>query len=410
MSDARFVPCGGWSSPISAELATTRTVDLSRGLGQIQLDGEDTYWIEGRVNPTRNVIVSFGARGEVSDAVPPPFHARTRAHEYGGGEFTVAAGSVFFANDLDQRLYRRDRYRRPVPITPPGPWRYADLTVDRNRNRLICVREDHEAAGREPISALVAVDKQGHTRPLVLVSGSDFYSSPRVSRDGTKLAWLSWNHPNMPWDATELWLGQLSKEGAVLDARRIAGGDSESIFQPEWSPAGFLYFVSDRTGWWNLYRIVGDQQQSVCPRSADFGVPQWNFGATTYGFESEKRIVCSFQENGTWHLASVDAEGGALTVIPTPYTEIAHLRVRRQHAIFRAASPQVPYEIVRFDLTRRVPLSLRHGGESLEARYFSMPEAVQFATTGEQQAHGFFYPPANPEYAVPEGEKPPLIV
>lgn len=411
MTGKQVSPYGSWASPITPDLLAARGTDLSRGLGQLQLDGEDTYWLEGRPALARNVIVSFSSRAEVTDAIPPPFSARSRAHEYGGGDFLVHGGAVFFTNDADQRFYRRDRYRRPLPITPPGPWRYADPVVDRNRSRMICVREDHEMGDHEPVAALVGIDLLGHSKPWVLVSGNDFYSSPRVSPDGTKLAWLTWNHPDMPWDSTELWVGQLSKEGAVIEAKRVAGGGEDSIFQPEWSPAGFLYFISDRSGWWNLYRLVDDRPQAVCPREADFGVPQWNFGETTYGFASEKRILCAYTEAGAWKLGSIDAESGALTPIPTPYSEIAHLKVRRNHAFFRAASPRLPHEIVRFDVDRRLPLSLRPAELSrLEDADISVPEAIEFPTGDGERARGFFYLPTNAAYEAPAGEKPPLIV
>lgn len=412
ISEKRVLPFGSWPSPISAEAVVRRGIDLGRALGQIQIDRTDVYWVEGRPGEGgRNVIVRFAPPAETSDALPPPFSARTRAHEYGGGDFTVHRGTVFYANDLDQRLYRRDPNRRPQPITPPGAFRYADPIFDRFRNRLICAREDYSEAGRDPGAVLLAVEASGHQRPVALASGADFYSSPRLSPDGKQLAWLSWNHPNMPWDASELWVATVTKEGTLADLRRIAGGGDESIFQPEWSPAGFLYFISDRSGWWNLYRVVGHDIHAVAPMAADFGVPQWNFGQSTFGFATEKQLVACFTRDGKWELASIATDTGEVTPIRTPYTDVANLRVTEKYAYFRAATPTSPHEIVRLDLARRVPLSLRYAElPGIGDDNFSAPEAITFDTAGDAKAHAFFYRPNNPGYQGPEGTRPPLIV
>ncbi|HET6316954.1 MAG TPA: S9 family peptidase, partial [Chloroflexota bacterium] len=229
-----------------------RTIALS----QIVLNGDDIYWIEQR--PTergRNVIVRRTPDGRTADVNPAPHNARTRVHEYGGGAFTVADGVAYFSNYDDQRLYRIDvrGQASPVALTPAVDLRYADGVIDRRRHRFIGVREDHTRGG-EAVNSLVSVDLEGDEREGgdVLASGNDFYSSPQLSADGTRLAWLSWNHPNMPWDGTELWTGELDAGGKLRNAQRVGGGLSESVFQPQWSPVGTLYFISDRTGWWNL--------------------------------------------------------------------------------------------------------------------------------------------------------------
>ena len=178
---------------------------------------------------------------------------RTRVHEYGGAAFLAYQGTLYFANYADQRVYRTMPGAQPIPVTPLAPMRYADFVMDRQRNRLICVREDHRPGDQQAVNALVSIDLKSENAGRILVQGNDFYATPRLSPDGTRLAWLTWNHPNMPWDGTELWLAELEADGALRDARTIAGGAEESIFQPQWSPDGALYFVSDRAGWWNLY-------------------------------------------------------------------------------------------------------------------------------------------------------------
>ena len=198
-----------------------------------------------------------------ADITPAPFNVRTRVHEYGGGSYLVHQGTVYFSNFADQRLYRQDADAEPVAITPEAALRYADGVVDIQRQRLICVREDHTGEG-EAVNTIASISLDGNTEQQVLVSGSDFYSSPRLSPDGSQLAWLCWNHPNMPWDGTELWVATVTAAGTVADAQKIAGGISESVLEPRWSPDGVLYFVSDRSGWWNLYRWQGEIEP-LCP-------------------------------------------------------------------------------------------------------------------------------------------------
>jgi hypothetical protein len=236
---------GSWRSPITSELIVSDTI----GLSEPQLDGDDTYWIESRPTEAgRNVIVRMTANGQITDLNPQPFNARSTVHEYGGGAYLATNGSVFFTNFSDQRLYRIDAGKLPKPITPSVNIRFADAIVDRLRERLICVQEDHTSPGVEAKNTIVDIDVNGSREIRELLSGADFYSSPRLSSDGTQLTWLSWNHPNMPWIGTELWVANVTDSGSLTESRLIAGGVTESIFQPEWSPNGTLYFVSDRNG------------------------------------------------------------------------------------------------------------------------------------------------------------------
>lgn len=226
----------------------------------------------------RYVIVRYSPEGTV-DITPSPFNARTMVHEYGGGAFAIHEGKVYFSNFADQRIYCQER-GKPQPITPEGNKRYADSVVDHRRNRLICVCEDHTNTG-EPVNTLMSIDLSGSERSLVLAKGKDFYSSPRLSPDGSLLAWLAWDHPNMPWDGTELWVGKLKTDGSLGRTEWVAGCASESIFQPEWSPDGTLHFVSDRTDWWNIYRWHKRHIEPVVEKEAEFGAPQWFFGLST---------------------------------------------------------------------------------------------------------------------------------
>jgi len=378
------------------------------------IDGPDIYWIEMR--PTeggRSVIVRRDATGVVNDVTPPPFNARTLVHEYGGGDYTVRDGVVYFSNFSDQRLYVRRGEAAPEAITPAADVRYADAVIDQARGRLICVREDHTVANREAVNTLVGVKLEGNETPgEVLVSGNDFYSSPRVSPDGSRLAWLTWNHPNMPWDGCELWVGTFGKDGSIVKSERIAGGREESIFQPEWSPDSVLYFVSDRSGWWNLHRVNSDGSvEPLREMQAEFGMPQWGFGMSTYACESAERIVCAYIENGISQLALLDTRTKKFEPIVSPYTDIRFVRASPGYAVMRAGSPTEAAAIVRFDLETRTFKVLRRSSTlEIDAAYLSTPRAVEFPTEDGRTAHGFFYPPRNRDYSAPDGERPPLLV
>jgi len=394
------------------------------GLAEVVSDGRDVYWLESRPGEGgRNVVVLLTPDGRTEDVTPRPFNARTRVHEYGGGGFVVDRGTVYFSNFADQRIYRRVPGGEPGPLTPETGRRYADMVVDRDRRRLIAVREEH--AGHEPVNEIVGVDlESGEER--VLVSGNEFYSSPRLSPDVRRLVWLTWNHPNMPWDGTELMVCDLGADGLPENVERVAGGRDESIFQPEWSPEGTLYFVSDRTGWWNIYRWREGRIEPLCEREAEFGLPQWVFGMSTYAFVSPARIVCSYTERGSSHLAILDTETGELEPLETPYSSIAYVRAGEalgealgdapgeassRRVVFRGSSPTEAACIVRLDPSTGGREVLRRSGDlEIGPGYLSVPEPVEFATENGQTAHAFFYPPKNRDYMAPDGELPPLLV
>jgi dipeptidyl aminopeptidase/acylaminoacyl peptidase len=408
MSRPQVASYGSWKSPITSELVASGTV----GLGQIILDDEDIYWNELR--PTeggRIVTMRRTPDGQTTDMTQSPFNARTRVHEYGGGAFAIIDGTIYFSNFADQRIYRQEPGAMPRPITPEAKLRYADIVIDRRRSRIICVREDHTVAGREPANTLVSLNFDGGKGGHVLVSGNDFYSSPRLSPDGSRLAWLTWNHPNMPWDGTELWVGELGADGSMSHPERVAGGTDESVFQPEWSPDGVLYFVSDRTGWWNLYRWHEGNIKPLCEMKAEFGKPQWVFGMSTYSFESAGCIVCAYSEQGAWRLATINTATGKLERTKTPYTDIRSLCAPSGQAVFIAGSPTEPLSIVRLDLaTRQIDVLRRSSNVMIDAEYLSIPKAIEFPTENGLTAHAFFYAPRNRDFTGPSEERPPLLV
>ena len=406
MADRQVAPYGSWKSPIDAG----RIAEGSITLREVRLDGEDVWWIEHR--PTeggRYAVVRRGPDGAIADAIPPDFSARTRVHEYGGGSYLPRGGSVGFVNFADQRFYLLGGEDAPEPVTPADALRYADFDCDRTRHRLVAVREDHRGAG-EPVNTIVAV-RPHDGAGTVLVEGGDFYSSPRVSPDGSQLAWLTWNHPDMPWDAAELWVAPIREDGALGEAVRVAGGAGESVAQPEWSPDGALHFVCDRSDWWNLYRLSDGRTEQLTDIEAELARPQWTFGESSYAFESAGAILCVYTEAGRDHLGRLDVETGELNRIDTPYTAVHWLRTAGGRAAFIAGSPSQPRAVVLMDLSTGETRELRRATElAVEAGYISTPEPVEFPTGGGVTAHGLFYPPRNKDYAAPPGERPPLLV
>ena len=410
-----IAPYGSWKSPVTTSLIVSGAV----GLGQIALDGDDVYWVEMRPSEGgRMVIVRRGADGTTMDVTPPPYSARTRVHEYGGAAFLVDAGVVYFANFADQRMYRQEGDGEPVAITPETPLRYADGVFDAKRGRIVCVREDHSGDG-EPANAIVAVDASGERSQLVLYAESDFCAAPRLSPDGDRLAWLAWDHPNMPWDGTRLLVSDIGPDGLTGEPRVVAGGPStssgweESVLQPEWSPEGELHFVSDRNGWWNLHRLRDGSVEPVLEMEAEFARPSWVFGAPAYAFLDDGRIACSYVDRGVWNIGIVDAESGTMSRLDLPFSEMGRgeLRASGNRVVFSAGAPDRPMTLMSLDLTSGELTTMQQAHDlEVDPKYLSSPEPVQFGTTDGRTAHAFYYPPRNPDFVAPEGEKPPLLV
>ena len=432
MSDPRIVPYGSWTSPVTSDLIVASTV----GLNEILLDGTDVYWLESRPGEQgRSVIVRHTRDGTTVDVTPPvpsdgqsPFNVRTRVHEYGGGAYLVSGGVVYFSNDKDQRLYRQEPGGAPEALTQdpgqPMGLRYADGVMDKERDRMIWVREDHTTGTPQPVNTIVEIALDPSRPQRVLVSGRDFYACPRLSPDGGRLAWLEWHHPNMPWIGCELWVGEVSADGSIGQKKLVAGGDDEAVFQVEWSPDGTLYFISDRSEvsggrWWNLYRAPGDPLSSVgdlepvYTLAAEFGQPLWNFRMSTYAFDSDRRLICVYTENAASKMAAVDLASLGVSRIETPFSDISTVRARERHVYFRGGSPTSPSAVIDFDLATGTGTPLKIStSQDVEAfrGYLSEAEHIAFDTDNGQQSHGLFYAPKNPNFAAPEGQLPPLIV
>jgi dipeptidyl aminopeptidase/acylaminoacyl peptidase len=401
----QVAPYGTWKSPLTAARVTAGSLRFDH----IALDGDDVYWVEGRASEGgRNVLVRRTRDGHISDVTPVGFNVRSRVHEYGGGPYVVHRGSVFFSNYSDQRLYRQAGQAPPQPITAAGYF-YADATIDARRNRLIAIREDHTSGDSEPVNTLVAVAMDG-TGEQVLVSGADFYSDPVVNRDGTRCAWLQWNHPDMPWDGTELWVAPIGADGLLGARTKIAGGRDESIFQPEWSPDGRLYFVSDRTGWWNLYRESGSSVEAMQPMSAEFGRPQWTVGSSSYAFITATRLAVSYTAGGRWNLALMETDPRKFEPLELRLEAVESIRATTHAVYFIGGSPTEPPAIVRMTLAAAEAEVVRSASsDRIDAAWISVPRAITFESRG-LDVHAFHYAPKNPDFTAPDGDRPPLIV
>jgi dipeptidyl aminopeptidase/acylaminoacyl peptidase len=401
-------PCGAWPSPITADLVTSGAL----GLGQISVAGDDVYWIEGRPDEQGRYALVHRTPDGIQADVLPDSNARSRVHEYGGRSYAVEGDRVWFVEFADQRLYVKEAGAAPRALTPPGDLRYADMTVDVRRERLICVHEDHTRGGAEAVNLLVAVPFAGGA-PRSLVDGADFYAAPRLSPDGTRLCWVSWNHPNMPWDGNELYVAEINADGSLGAARRVAGSATESIAQPAWSPGGLLHFISDRSGYWTPYRLESDGWVTpLAEIAAEFCRPAWALGYHSYAFISETQIACITIVEGETSLHVLDSSTGVLSDVATPFSDMGtYLWTRGNTLVMDAASPQHPRSVVAVDIVRGTIEVYRRSFElSVDGGYISVPEAIEFPTEGGLRAHAFYYAPCNRDVVTPAGERPPLLV
>ncbi|HUG14060.1 MAG TPA: S9 family peptidase [Thermomicrobiales bacterium] len=405
-------PYGSWRSPISSDLIAGGSVRLS----QVALRDGSLYWLESR--PTeggRYALVRREPDGSIEDVTPSDMNVRTRVHEYGGASYSVTGAAVFFSNYVDQQLYRQDRGDDPIAIVPEQPetasHRYADARLTPDGRTVVCIRERHEGE-HDVVNELVAIPATGGGEPRIIAGGHDFVAYPRVSPDGRQLAWITWDHPRMPWDGTELWLADLAGDGAVSNERLVAGGPAESIFQPEWSLDGALHFVSDRTGWWNLYRLDGDDALPLAPMNAEFGGPQWGLDAATYACLSDGRIASVITVRGMDRLCVVTPWEGVTATLELPLSSIGHIAGDGGNRVALLASgPELISSVLLVDVDSGEHEIVRRSNQAeIEPGYLSRAQPIEFPTTDRRKAHAFYYAPHNRDAAPPEDEMPPLIV
>jgi dipeptidyl aminopeptidase/acylaminoacyl peptidase len=399
---------GSWASP----LTTDRIVSSSVSLAEPKIDGEDIYWLESRpLEGGRQAIVRYAYDSDNEDVVSQPFNVRNRVHEYGGGAYDIYSGKVFFCNYADGGIYLVDSNKEPEPVYVVEGKRFADLKYVPSLNSLVCVCEDHTRAKQEAENSLVRIDLAHRDTCQVIASGEDFYATPAVSPSGRHIAWLSWSHPDMPWDKTRLWLADIDDAGQITNARTLLDEDC-SVFQPLWSPDNKLYFSSDeKNGWWNIHCWNGETIDVVCPLEAEFGLPQWQFGMSTGGFLSADEMLVCYSQNGSWSLARLCTRTGELQKIRCEHTQVSAVHANGGRAVMLASSPNELPGIWLYDSGNRDLERLASSGSlKTEPEDISIGQPIGYPVADGTEVHAFFYPPASARYCLPDNELPPLIV
>lgn len=408
-------PFGTWQSEITPEMVSSSSTRYA----SVAIDGRDIYWLEGRPQEKGRTVIVRLHDGERQDVLPTPYNVRSRVHEYGGGGMAVKGGQIWFVNDANQQIYHivdiSHGEEGVWQVTKADGCRFADLVIDDEHDCLYAVREHTLDETRiEPVNDLVRIDRKSG-EVTVIASGDDFYSAPALSSDGQHIAWLSWVHPNMPWDETILWLADIQADGSLTNIRQVVAQDNHSVFQPSWSPDGRLYFVNDPTGWWQLYRLNDLQDMSsieqVCDYEAEMGLPLWQFGMRTYAFENEYRVIATICEDGLWRLVKICTNTGEIEPIETPYNTFSSMAGNDELVVVIAAGFSCIDEVVRIELQSAERSCINEIQDTgLDAGWFSQAEPISFPTTNDDIAHGFYYAPSNPGYEAIPGKYPPLLV
>jgi len=417
---ATALPFGSWPSTISAPALAAGGLRL--GACHVARDtgfGSSVYWIEGRPSEGgRQALCRCLPNGTVSTVTPEPFNVRTRVHEYGGGAFAVEAESIYFIDFRSQRLFVIENDRPARAITAEQvPWRLGDLCVDRKHDRILCVGERTGQTGSVENHLVEVSLSTGAIRAVV--SGADFYATPRLSPDGLHLCWLSWNHPHMPWDAAALYLARLAPDGGIEQAQHIAGGQTaaatSSVFQPGWLSDGRMIFADDSSGFWNLYCASPEERPTpLVAQSAEFGLPLWQLGMATWAELDSQHIATLYTRGGLWFVAKVHLLSNALTTLPIGITAASHLHAADGTIALVGGSPSMPTSILGLTADATEPTIVRSSlpGEMLECLggQLSMPTPIAFPTSDGDIAHAIFYAPLHHGFEGLAGEKPPLIV
>ncbi len=404
--DKNIAPYGSWRSPISSEMITRESISLD----QVKIFNGQIFWLERRPTEAGRTVIVQDHDGRVTDLLPPPFNARSRVHEYGGGVYCVCEHGIYFVNDADQGIYCVQPGKVPSLVLQSDDLRFADLQYDPLRHQLLCICEDHTHSGMEPVNTLIAIDIAG-SKFHVLHQGYDFYASPRLSHNSSQLAWLCWNHPNMPWDGTELWLADIDQQGALHQARLIAGETETSIFQPEWSPNDELYFISDTSGWWNLYHLEDNTAAVVVPDESEYGLPQWVFAQSTYAFIDNNTIICSHIKSGVGMCSMLELDTHRLTPVCNEWNTFSSIAVENGFACFIAASEYRFPQLIKYELENQkhevIAASCR---TDIDQSHISIGKHISITTRHDDTIDAIVYLPVNKNTRAPPEQRPPLIV
>ncbi|MBV1910769.1 MAG: S9 family peptidase [Kangiellaceae bacterium] len=424
---AQTLPYGSWSSTLTAE----KLADKGIRYGHMMADNGYVYWLESRAKEQgRGVIVKSNSKGNRVDLLPATVSVRTKVHEYGSGDFIAFNSSVYFSDADNQCVYHFDgELSQLTSVGINCEYRYADYTITPNQQFLICVRETHE--NNQVVNELIAIDlfqkytSNGNSHIRVLHTGFDFYSAPRLTKNAHRLSWTCWNHPDMPWDASELWVADFHRDGSLDAAHRITGGNpanilreekgfaeqQRSVSQPLWSEDGVLHFISDASGWTNLYSCRDGLLNALAPIDREFGIPQWVLGTSTYVLHGHHVIAAYFQ-NGQQQLCRIDVNTGQTEQLVLPFRDFGeHMLSDGQYLYFRASGPAIPEAIYAYDLEDDTYQQLSLASEfPIAIDEISIPQTIEFVSKNSRKSHAFYYPPKNRAFSPPKGNLPPLIV
>ncbi|MBJ7449805.1 MAG: S9 family peptidase [Parachlamydiales bacterium] len=399
-------PYGEWVSPLTAELMVSKNIQLQ----EMAVADDGIYWIEGRPTEKGRAALVFCHKSGLKEDLQPAISLRSRVHEYGGGAMAFAKGLLVYCNDSDRYVYVWDKSKSPVALTNDSNSRYADFAI--SGSFVIAVCEKH-TPGQSPDNMLVSIPIDGSMKISVIHKGHDFYSSPRLSNDGKKIAFIAWDFPNMPWDGSYLYTADVDKDGTLSNAKKVAGKLDESVCQPLFSMDGTLYFMSDRTGWWNLYSVKNGNIESVCPMNKECALPPWVFKMSNYAFVSYKgqdSILLTYCEKGQDKLGVVNLTTKELITLPLDYNLIRNLVAKDKKAYFFGATSKSPSELVELDIDSGSTVVITKSSDLfLEESLFSLAKPIMYKSSKGQDVYGFFYPPHNPSFKC-TNEKPPLIV
>lgn len=394
----KIAPFGTWDSPISAQQASASVLAFQ----DVVVDGEAIYWSEMRPQEGGRYAIMKASEQGPKEMLPAPWNARTRVHEYGGASFTAHQGIIYFIHFADQRLYRLAD-DEIAALTPPGI-RLAECKM--TPYGIIAIAESHQDNG-EPKNFLALVHlATGEVAPLA--QGDDFYSSPALNQDFTQIAWISWKHPNMPWDDTQLWVANINQQGLSAVRRVDASNENQAFFQPQWNKKGELVVASDKNNWWNLYQVVGDKLEILFSVESEIGQPLWTLGASTWTFLPDNSIACTFFQNGKNHLFIY--KNHQLTPLTLPYNHFAQIRAHQDNVVCIAGSPNKATAMLKIGPFGEFEILRENVALNIDATYLSQPKHITFPSHEGRLAHAYFYPPCNKDFQGLPGTKPPLIV
>lgn len=400
---------GFWSSPITSQIIASKSLSF----GDLQIDNSNIYWIESRPNEKgRSVVVSYNQDGTYRDETPEEYSVGTSVHGYGGGALFVRDQQLYFSNAKNGIVYHKDLKSNVIkPLIDLFEGRFADFHADPNHNYLYCIRKDDSKKTQFPPTEIVRICLKSK-EIQVIFTGSDFYSSPSISPNGKKISWLQWNHPNMPWDATELWVAEININGEIENRQRVESDLAQSFYQPTWNSKNELFVSSDKTGFWNIYKVTSLQLMNLFPKNVDFGRPMWISGTRCFDFLNENTIISCYSEKGIWKTGTINLKDFSFTEINNSLTCIYNIVAKHNCVSYFGGTPQLPLAVLtsKSENINSIKILRNSIGDSFPEEYISLPELIEYPTRDKQKAFAFFYKPKNPNAIESKDLLPPLIV